>query len=94
MTSAGIVEESGVRGVVQLGLRKNVSPLWAELLADVEFVLLHGSKVARPAELLLVSLTAVCAGRLTSITQSTGCAVLLHCICNLGVTFAVLALRH
>jgi membrane protease YdiL (CAAX protease family) len=92
MASAGIVEESGVRGIVQLGLRKHVSPLWAELLAGVEFVLLHGTKLARPAELLLVSLTAVCAGRLTSVTQSTGCAVLLHCICNLTITFGLLAL--
>jgi hypothetical protein len=92
--SAGPVEEGAIRGLVQLGLQKMIKPLWAETIADFQFVLIHGMRLANPAELILVSVTALVNGRLTAKTQSTHCAALAHCVTNFCIASSILLFRH
>lgn len=92
-TTAGIIEETAIRGIVQLGLLKVMRPVSAELLADVEFIVLHWIRFSSPGELLLVTLVAVVGGRLTAVTRVTRYAVINHCTCNLGIAVTVLSLR-
>lgn len=91
--TAGLVEEAVIRGLVQLGLQTTIKPRWAEIIAGLEFVLLHGSQLKNPGELLLVSSTALVNGRLTALTQSTRYAVIVHCVSNLGITSGILLFR-
>src|ERR1700689_4158485 len=68
---AGLIEEPAIRGLVQLGLQTTIKPLWAEAIAGLQFVLMHGSSLGIRGELVLVALTALVNGRLTAVTQST-----------------------
>ena len=90
---AGPIEEAPLRGLVQLGLTPTIGSLWAEVIAGLEFVLLHGSKLTNPGELLLVSATAFVNGRITAKSQSTRYATLAHCVSNLGILLGVLVFR-
>jgi membrane protease YdiL (CAAX protease family) len=92
--TAGLIEEPAIRGLVQLGLQRVMRPAWAELLADSEFILLHFLDFAKPGELLLITLSAAVAGRLTASTQTTRFAVITHCVCNVVITIVVLGGRR
>jgi hypothetical protein len=92
--AAGPIEEGAIRGLVQLGLTRTIEPRWAELIADGELVLSHGSRLLNPGELVLVSATAFATGRLTAKTQNTRYAVLAHCTSNVLIVSGVLLLRY
>ena len=91
--TAAFIEESPVRGLVQLGLQYVVSPVQAELIADAEYVLFHWRRLAVPQELVLVTLTAIALGRLTAATQAIRYAVIAHWTCNITIASGVLVLR-
>jgi len=91
---AGFLEESTMRGVVQLALVKYVGPKMAEAIASTTFVLMHGRKLINLRELLLVSATSFCAGRVTTVTRTMRCAIAIHLVCNALIVAVALALRH
>jgi membrane protease YdiL (CAAX protease family) len=86
--TAGPIEEGCLRGLVQLGLQRTIGR-WSEIIAGIEFILIHGRRLTNPAELLLVTFTAIALGRLTARTQSTRYAALAHCLCNFLITSVV-----
>ena len=91
--TAGLIEEAAIRGLVQLGLQATIRPRWAELVAGLQFVLIHGSRLGTPGEVVFVALMALVNGRVTAVTQSTRYAAIAHCLCNLGITSTILLYR-
>ena len=91
--TAGLIEEAAMRGGVQLRLQRAVGPIWSELIAGLEFVLLHGFRFSTAGELPLVIVTAIANGRLTSVTQDTRYPAFAHALGNLLIAAVVLYLR-
>jgi membrane protease YdiL (CAAX protease family) len=86
-------EEAGVRGALQFRLQHLIGPLWAEVLAGIAFVALHGFVIAeRPWQIPFIAFAAFANGRLAALTQTVRFPVLSHALSNaiLMVTYATL----
>ena len=94
LASAGLIEEGAVRNIVQLRLQREMTPLAAEVIAGVVFILLHWDRWDTPAEFPFVALVALVCGRLAAVTQSARIAALTHSVANLGIGATILYFRR
>ncbi len=94
LACAGLTEEGPVRNIVQLRLQQEMTPLRAEVIAGVLFVLLHVTSWSTHAELPYVILLAVTNGRLTTLAQSARYPALTHALSNFGLGAVVLFFRQ
>jgi membrane protease YdiL (CAAX protease family) len=93
VAGGAIVEEAAVRGQVQLRLSQLASPVLAEAIADVLFVLLHFLRFGAPGEMLFVSILSLACGRVAALTQSVRWPAAIHLGVNSLVLVVVLANR-
>jgi hypothetical protein len=89
----GIIEESAIRGVVQLGLRNDMRPVVAEVIAGLEFVVSHVPRFSIPGEPLFVILLAFFNGRITARMQTMRYAILVHSLANIAIGTAIWLFR-
>jgi membrane protease YdiL (CAAX protease family) len=94
LASAGLLEEAAIRGRVQLALQSVIRPVWAEVIAAIEFLLIHGSRLTERSELPLVLLLGIVNGRITTLTRNPRYAALIHCAVNIGAALTVLYFRY
>jgi membrane protease YdiL (CAAX protease family) len=101
LVSSAFVEESAVRGWIQLRLQRIVRTVYAELAADALFVLLHILRFATPGnvshalrELILVLTLGVVNGRITSKSQSIVWPIVVHAICNAAIFVAAVVVSR
>jgi membrane protease YdiL (CAAX protease family) len=82
LASQACIEESGVRGFIQLPLQSTLGQWRSELAADLVFVLLHFERFQQLNELVVVAVGSVVFGRLAAITQSIRWPILSHLMAN------------
>jgi membrane protease YdiL (CAAX protease family) len=93
LASSGVIEETGIRSILQLGLLKLMPQVSTELIADGLFVVLHASRLLIHGELPFVLILALINGRTTSLTRRPYYAMLVHSLANFVTGVGVLWFR-
>lgn len=91
--SSAFVEESAVRGCIQLKLQPVLGAGKSEVLASVVFALLHADRFATWEEVVFVLILAAANGRITRASQSIGWPIAVHAIANVVVLGVVVTAR-